>query len=216
MTRCKKCGKQQFLKNGMCYKCYNEQPKKEKIHQQYNVAPSKFVPRESEGFCKKCGIQDNLKADLCSRCWYEFQKIAENGKEVKSRYSAVGKQIKVIIVDDEPSILDSFKLILKIAKGYEVDTASDPKEAMQLIKNNRGDYDMIITDDKMPNIDGVEFIKEVKCIYPKMPIMMCGAYNSTAYIKTAYDAGAFAYLSKPFMIEEAYECIDAGLALKNG
>jgi two-component system response regulator AtoC len=115
----------------------------------------------------------------------------------------------ILLVDDEEDLLVTFKEILE-DEGYKVDISSDPKFAMDLVKQN--EYDLIISDLKMPKMTGDQFLKEVRKFNNVSSFIVLTAYGT---VETAVDCmkhGAFDYISKPIdfnddkiwnMIEEA-------------
>ena len=82
---------------------------------------------------------------------------------------------RILAVDDETIVLDSFRKILVIA-GYSVDTVETGKEAVGLVRKN--DYDFVFTDFKMPEMDGVEVTKAVKHLRPDVDVVLITGYAS--------------------------------------
>lgn len=106
---------------------------------------------------------------------------------------------RILAVDDEPVILESFRKILVLA-GFNVDTVESGKEALGLIRKN--EYDFVFTDLKMPEMDGLDVVKAVKHVRPDIDVVMITGY---ATIDTAVDAmkyGAMDYVQKPFTADE--------------
>ncbi|MBU1097848.1 MAG: sigma-54 dependent transcriptional regulator [Bacteroidetes bacterium] len=106
---------------------------------------------------------------------------------------------KILIVDDEKAIRDSLKLVLD-EEGYITSVARDGQEALEKIGSE--DYDLIITDIKMPNIDGMELLNKTSKISPNSFFIVMTAYAS---VKTAVEAmriGAYDYLIKPIEFDD--------------
>jgi len=106
---------------------------------------------------------------------------------------------KILCVDDEDVILDSFRKIL-VLDGYAVDTVKSGQEAVSLIKSNH--YDFLFTDLKMPEMDGVEVTKTAKYLRPDIDVVIITGY---ATVETAVDCmklGAMDYVQKPFTEDE--------------
>jgi CheY-like chemotaxis protein len=106
---------------------------------------------------------------------------------------------RILAVDDEPVVLDSFRRILVLA-GYNVDTVENGPEALGLVQ--RRDYDFVFTDLKMPGMDGVEVVKGVKHLRPDTDVAVITGY---ATIETAVETmqhGAVDYVQKPFTPDE--------------
>jgi NADH:ubiquinone oxidoreductase subunit E len=101
----------------------------------------------------------------------------------------------VLVVDDEPVVLVSCERILT-PEGYTVKGASSVKEAMGLLQN--GDFDLVITDLKMPEASGIDLIKWLKDNNIKAGIVVITGYPSQETIKDALHMGIIDYLPKPF------------------
>jgi DNA-binding response OmpR family regulator len=105
----------------------------------------------------------------------------------------------VLVVDDEPIVCHSLRKIL-MKQSCAVEEAFDVSQALLKMKLNK--YDLIFLDLKMPKSDGMELLKSIKQLYPKVPVVMISGYAS---IKTAVEAtreGAFNFIPKPFTPEE--------------
>ena len=106
---------------------------------------------------------------------------------------------RILAVDDEPVVLDSFRRILVLA-GFSVDTVESGPEALGLVQ--RRDYDFVFTDLKMPGMDGVEVVKAVRHLRPDVDVAVITGY---ATIETAVQTmahGAVDYVQKPFTAGE--------------
>lgn len=106
---------------------------------------------------------------------------------------------RVLVVDDEKAIRDSLKLILE-EEGYECDSAADGEEALLKVKNV--DFDIVISDIKMPRMDGIQLLKETAKVSPDTFFVIMTAYAS---VETAIDAlrqGAYDYLIKPVEFDD--------------
>jgi DNA-binding NtrC family response regulator len=99
----------------------------------------------------------------------------------------------ILVVDDEPAQRQFQSAVL--SKDYEVVTAADVQEARRMIE--RRNFDLIITDERMPRISGTELIKWVKEQLPEMPIIVLTAYGSVETAVEAVKMGADDYLIKP-------------------
>jgi NADH:ubiquinone oxidoreductase subunit E/ActR/RegA family two-component response regulator len=117
----------------------------------------------------------------------------------------------ILIVDDESIVLMSCKRILS-PEGYEVDTATSAKDALSLLDKNF--YDLIITDIKMPEMDGIEFMKQVRAKNPDINIVVITGYPSQESIKEALSLRIIDYLPKPFSPNHLLEVAKNALQLK--
>lgn len=106
---------------------------------------------------------------------------------------------KILIVDDEKAIRDSIKLFLE-EEGYASETSSDGLEALDKIKNK--DYDIVISDIKMPNLDGMSLIEKASKISPDTFFIIMTAYASLQTAVEALRHGAFDYLIKPIEFDD--------------
>lgn len=107
--------------------------------------------------------------------------------------------IKILIADDEKPIRDSIKLILE-EEGYTTDVAGDGEEALQKIQAEN--FDIVITDIKMPKVDGIQVLDSASKIAPETFFIIMTAYAS---VNTAIDAlrhGAYDYLVKPIEFDD--------------
>lgn len=89
--------------------------------------------------------------------------------------------------------------------GYETITAGDGQEG--LLKLKEGDFHMVITDMKMPRMTGIDFLKNIKKVQPRMPVVMVTAYATVNNAVEAMKEGAFDYLLKPFSPEALEEVV---------
>jgi DNA-binding NtrC family response regulator len=106
---------------------------------------------------------------------------------------------KILIADDEKPIRDSLKMILD-EEGYSTEVVADGEEALLKIKEEN--FDVVITDIKMPKVDGIQLLEEASIISPETFFMIMTAYAS---VKTAIDAlrhGAYDYLIKPVEFDD--------------
>ena len=105
----------------------------------------------------------------------------------------------ILIVDDERAIRESIQIVLD-DEGYITDTSSDGKEALSKIKENN--YEVVITDIKMPNMDGMELMKEATKISPETFFIIMTAYASVKTAISAVREGAYDYLMKPIEFDD--------------
>ena len=106
---------------------------------------------------------------------------------------------KILVVDDEQGLRDVLSIMLKRA-GYAVTTATDGEEAIELL--NKEIYDLVITDLKMPKVDGMEVLRAVKSTSPETVVLIITAFASADSAVEAMKQGAYDYLTKPFQVDE--------------
>ena len=109
---------------------------------------------------------------------------------------------RILAVDDESIILDSFRKILVVA-GYSIDTVQKGQEALGLILKR--DYDFVFTDLKMPEMDGLEVTKAVKHLRPDIDVIVITGYASIDTAVETMKYGAMDYVQKPFTEDELIE-----------
>jgi DNA-binding NtrC family response regulator len=120
----------------------------------------------------------------------------------------VEDKVKIVVIDDEPSVLESFKMILKI-KDYDVTTFSDGPSALAVVKP--GMFDMAFIDLKLPGMDGITILKKLKQIDSELEVVIVTAYATESSHANAITLGALEYLRKPFLMEEIYELVERAL-----
>jgi DNA-binding NtrC family response regulator len=106
---------------------------------------------------------------------------------------------RILVVDDEPNMLRLLKTILMDKTGYEVTTTNNPLEVSKLLQEDQ--YDLVITDLKMPLVDGIDLIGIVKGIDATMPIIVITAYGTIETAEEAIQKGAYDFITKPFRKE---------------
>lgn len=123
------------------------------------------------------------------------------------------KHGKILIIDDEESILFSLSALLGKQK-YICETASSGSAAMKKITENPDEYDIIITDFLMPGMDGMAVLRSVRQLRPEAYVIMLTAHGNTENAVMAMKEGAYDYISKPYenekmkiVVKQAFERI---------
>lgn len=106
---------------------------------------------------------------------------------------------KILLVEDDEYVLGSIKILLN-KEGYEVNTALDGLEALDLYRKDS--YDLVVADLKMPQMDGIELLKQLKLEFPDVSLIMMTAYGSIRTAVEAMKMGAYDYVTKPVSAEE--------------
>ncbi len=106
---------------------------------------------------------------------------------------------KILVVDDERSMRDFLSIMLK-KTGYDVTTAVDGEEAVKIL--HKDIFDLVITDLKMPKVDGLQVLKTVKELSPDTVVIVITAFASTETTVEAMKEGAYDYITKPFQNDE--------------
>ena len=111
--------------------------------------------------------------------------------------SNVNKKAKrILLVDDHKNIRTLLTELLS-TMGYRVLEAKDGEEAMKLVEI--GPIDLVMTDLKMPGMDGIELTRAIRGIKPDLPIIVYSGYRFIDTVSEALKAGANEYLAKPFL-----------------
>ena len=106
---------------------------------------------------------------------------------------------RILVVDDEVNMQVVLRAMLK-KEGYEVRTALDGREALKVLADDA--IDVVVTDLKMPNLDGMGLLERVAAEYPTVPVIMITAHGTVATAVDALKKGAFDYITKPFEQDE--------------
>ncbi len=107
--------------------------------------------------------------------------------------------IKILVVDDEASIREMIKKGLSQMGGFNVETAQNGAEAIEKIEKEV--FDLVLTDLKMPEMDGLELLKNIKGTRPEVMVILMTAYGSIETAVEAMKMGADDYITKPFNID---------------
>lgn len=110
----------------------------------------------------------------------------------------------ILVIDDEPIVLDSCRRILR-NEGFEVNGASNGREGLKKIEEDQ--YDAVLVDWKLPEIDGMEVLRLIKKNHPDIIVVMITGYPSVESVVRAMKLGVSDYVSKPFTPEELKEVL---------
>ena len=133
--------------------------------------------------------------------------VSEEAPSLK-RIELDNPKARILAVDDEKTVLDSFRKMLVFA-GYSIDTVENGSEVLGLIRKN--DYDFVFTDLKMPGMDGVEVTKAVKHLRPDIDVIVITGYASIETAVETVKLGAVDYIQKPFTEDELLEFVKNAL-----
>jgi len=105
--------------------------------------------------------------------------------------------LHILVVDDDRRMANTLSDILNV-KGYNTEVAYSGRGAIKKVESCS--FDFILTDVKMPDIDGVKFYKTIKVRKPDIPVVLMTAYSTDRLVKEGLDAGVVATLTKPLDI----------------
>jgi DNA-binding NtrC family response regulator len=119
---------------------------------------------------------------------------------------------RILIVDDEPTILNLLNKIL-IGQGYDATPASNGEKALQLLQTET--FDLMISDINMTPINGMELLRKAAVSWPNMGVIMLTAYGTVSTAVEAMKEGAFDYITKPFKLDELVLTVQRALEYYN-
>ncbi|MGQ9465798.1 MAG: sigma-54-dependent transcriptional regulator [bacterium] len=115
---------------------------------------------------------------------------------------------RILLLDDEESLLKWLAYALQ-ENGYEVYATTEPRNALNQLKSER--FDCVICDIRMPEMDGFQFLRQVRTYFPHLPVIFITAYGSMESVITALRDRASDYIMKPFGIDEILKRVRANL-----
>jgi DNA-binding NtrC family response regulator len=116
---------------------------------------------------------------------------------------------RILAVDDELDMLALLKMIIEGYSDHQVTATNNPIEAVDLLE--KSPFDLILTDLKMPGMDGLELLGRAKEHDPDALVMVITAYGSLESAEEAMAKGAFDYITKPFRKEQILLAIDKAM-----
>jgi len=119
-------------------------------------------------------------------------------------------KLRVLVVDDDCSVAETLRDLLRF-KGFDVETAENGKQAIDLIKRPHH-FDLMITDMRMPEMDGLELLKAIRQLKTDLPIIILTGYATVENGIHSMEQGAYDYLFKPFNIEELMQAMNRALS----
>ena len=123
-----------------------------------------------------------------------------------------GKEAQTILVVDDERSMREFLDILLTKEGYQVSVAASGREACQVVEQNK--YDVIITDIKMQDINGIEVLKKAKTVSPESIVIMISAFATAETAVEAMREGAYDYIPKPFKVRDFKKIVRDALESK--
>ena len=119
------------------------------------------------------------------------------------------EEIRVLVIDDEKVVLDSVAKILT-DEGYDVDANVSGREGLNQALEEQ--YDIVLTDIRMPDIGGMRVLRDIKRTKPSLPVVMITGYASVKSSVQAMKLGAADYVEKPFTPDQLIKAVDTALA----
>jgi len=120
--------------------------------------------------------------------------------------------MKILLADDDSSVRRVLQFKLE-QKGFKVVTAADGEQALSQLR--QGEYDLLLSDIRMPKLDGIDLLERVKSVQPNLKVILITAHATVSQAVNAVKLGAFDYITKPFEDEELFVAIEKALEFKN-
>lgn len=128
--------------------------------------------------------------------WLDSSRQTSASSDSDKRASS-GERPRILVVDDEQAVRDLLAKTLTMA-DYDVDAAPDGASAIDRLR--AVEYDLLITDLKMPGMDGLSVIREARRVAPDLPVIIITGYSTEASAIEAINLGVAGYLTKPFRL----------------
>lgn len=109
-------------------------------------------------------------------------------------------KVRIAVVDDEKMLLSVFSSLMR-QFHYQADFFSNPTKALEQIISNPGRYRLVISDIKMPEMDGITFAKKIRIVLPNMPVLFMTGHVTDELREEAMALGNVEFLEKPFPLE---------------
>lgn len=115
--------------------------------------------------------------------------------------------MRILVIDDEASILKTIELAVRVRRpDWQIDPILDPTELLDKLKTHQ--YDVILSDIQMPQINGLTVLQQVKAAAPLTPVVFLTGYRQR-YAAVAWELGAFGILDKPVDVNLLLETLEA-------
>jgi len=124
-----------------------------------------------------------------------------------------GKGKHILVVDDEKSIAIFLQKFLK-SYNYQVTFTTSSVHALEIFKKKHADFDLIITDQTMPELSGTEMIKKIFQIRPDIPVVLCTGYSEQVNKESALEMGCALYMNKPIKLHTLLHALHDILQIK--
>ena len=138
--------------------------------------------------------------------------VKESKSVSKACHSSTRRHSRLLLVDDDPALLDALSSTIDFhLRPSVLDACDTGAKALELAKANS--YDAMIVDVNMPNMNGLELLSAVKRLQPHTPVLLISAYASEAIMARAWETGASDFIPKPFDRATFLSAVRHGLQL---
>lgn len=118
------------------------------------------------------------------------------------------KKAKILVVEDNPATRELLRELLS-QEGYMVKIARDGKEALRRVRKDN--FDLVLTDVKMPRMNGIQLLKELQKITPDTKVVIVTATADLQIAVKAMKLGAYDYITKPFCLDSVLQKVEKAL-----
>ena len=112
---------------------------------------------------------------------------------------------KILLIEDDVAIAGSLRRVL-VRNGYDIEITTRGDEGLERAQRER--FDVVLTDFKLPGLDGLELVKRLHAVRPLLPVIVMTAHGTTETTIEATKLGAYDYVLKPFEVEELLDLIN--------
>ncbi len=163
----------------------------------------------THGIVKSCGGDISVTSELGKGTTFHvfFPKIeekAEPERELKEKIP--GGSERILLVDDETSLIDAGTQVLK-RLGYDAVGISDAVTALETVRKDPDRFHLVISDLTMPQITGIQLAEEIKKIKPEIPIILCSGFSASLTPEQIKPLGIDDFITKPFIKRELAQVI---------
>jgi CheY-like chemotaxis protein len=110
--------------------------------------------------------------------------------------------LQILVVDDQPAAIALIKAMLLGLGAPPAVTVNDPRKALQLLRSSDVLFDVVLCDWRMPEMSGLDLLKQVRILRPELPFLMVTGAADAASVLAAKAHGASGYICKPFSADE--------------
>lgn len=125
--------------------------------------------------------------------------------KVTSIRQGIGEHI--LLVDDEQSVANFMRVLLE-RRGYKVTVCTNSRDALIMFQEDPTDFDIVITDQTMPHMTGVELADEMMAVRPDAPVIICSGYSEFVNEESAIEMGFRGFLEKPINSDKLFALLD--------
>ncbi|MEF3168542.1 MAG: sigma-54 dependent transcriptional regulator [Deltaproteobacteria bacterium] len=137
-----------------------------------------------------------------------METIFARTEEPSGQTDSIPNRPRILIVDDDRSLREFLEIFLA-KDGYKVVSATDGRQALEILASER--ISLVLSDIRMPGMDGVSLLKEIKREKPSLPVILITAFASLDTAVAAMREGAWDYITKPFRIDELRKVVQKAL-----